>query len=495
MIVIPVFGRRHLLLAAIPMLCAQTPPSSSATILSELRSGKYAEAKQLLDQALIDSPNDVHLWTLNGYALSHLGSGQPALAAYRRALEISPEYLPALEGAAELEYKASDQAAVPLLKTILKLHPDDITSHAMLAALAYRRRDCDNAVKEFSECKTLIWKKTSALGQYGSCLVRLKRAPEAIPVFERIIDLEPDNERAHYNLAVVDSLAGRHQHVIGILTELVKKEPNDADSLDLLAEAYEAVSDTPHAVTSLRQAIVAAPEVPGYYVDFANISLAHESYQVGVDMLNAGLRRIPDAASLYLARGILYVQMGKYEESEQDFTRAEQLDPTLEYGSAARGLVELQQNNLEQAEAKIRNRIRASPDNAFLRYLLSETLVRKGAAVGSAEFQEALQSAQKAVQLQPQFALGRDVLGRLYLEEDKTEEAIEESRLAFEDDPADQTALYHLILALRKSKRSSEIPKLARKLGELREQARAKDAAEHKYALIETGAGATNSDK
>lgn len=485
------FDRRYLLFAATTLLCAQTSSSSDAGIISELRSGKYAEAKQFIDQALANSPDDARLWTLDGYALLHLGLEKKALAAYRRALQIAPEYLPALEGAAELEYKASDQAAIPLLEKILEIAPDNMTSHAMLASLAYRRGECGTAIREFSECKIAISSKADALGQYGSCLVKLRRAPEAIPVFQRIFELDPENARAAYNLAVVESLADRYQDVIGLLSGSLSKKPGDVDSLDLLAEAYEAVSDTPRAVASLRQAIIAKPNVARYYLDFANISLAHASYQVGVDMLNAGLKRMPNAAPLYLARGILYVQMGKYEESEQDFTRAEQLDPLLEYGSAAQGLVELQQNNLERAETKIRDRIRANPENAFLRYLLSETLIRKGATVGSAAFQEALQSAQKAVQLQPKFALGRDVLGRLYLEEGKTEEAIAESRLAFQDDPTDQTALYHLILALRKSARSNEIPELAKKLLELREQARVKDAAEHKYALIETSADTT----
>ncbi len=196
-------------------------------------------------------------------------------------------------------------------------------------------------------------------------------------------------------------------------------------------------------------------------------------------------QRMPQAAALYLARGILYIQLGQYDRSEQDFAKAEKFDPKLEYGAAAEGLAELQQNNLRKAEAVVRERLRKNPNDAFLHYLLAETLLRKGANPGSAEFAEALRSAQRAVQLQNKFALGRDVLGRLYLQQGKIEEAIQQSRLAFEQDPTDQTALYHLITALRKGGRTEEIPPLAKKLAALREQAELKEASEHRYALVE----------
>src|SRR5581483_9755311 len=312
-----------------------------------------------------------------------------------------------------------------------------------------------------------------------------KRISQAIPVFQRISEIQPQNEQAKYNLAVVESLAGRPQEVIAILTELLKKRPNDADSLYLLADAYEAVSDTPRAVAALRHAIVTAPDVAEYYLDFASISLVHASYQVGIDMLNAGLKRIPAAASLYFARGILYVQLGKFDEAERDFERGEQLNPNVQYGPAAEGLAAVQRNDLAQAETVLRSRLAKAPDDAFLNYLLGDVLLRRGATAGSAAFQEALHLAKRAVELQPNFALGRDLLGRLLLQEGKTDQAIEQSRLAFQQDPTDQTALYHLILALRKGNRNSEIPPLTRKMAELLQEARRKEAAEHKYSLAE----------
>lgn len=471
-------------LAAYPQT-SDTP----AKIISALRAGNYPEAKRLSEMQLQGFPKDARLWTLNGFALLHLGDSTQALAAYTRALQISPNYLPALEGAAEIEYKNGSQDAVALLKQIVKTHPLDKTSRAMLAGLAFKRHDCNVAVEQFEQSEPLIDSQVSALQEYGSCLVKLNRPQQAIPIFERVTALETSDEGARYNLAVVQSLAGRYADVIQTFSPATAAA-SDPDALDLLAEAYEETSDTPRAVETLRRAILANPDNARFYVDFADICMAHASYKVGINMVNVGLKRLPQSAALYLARGILYIQLGQYDESESDFAKAEKLDPNAQAGMAARSMAALQENDLAKAEETIRDRLKKQPDDAFLEYLLAETLVRRGAVPGTARFSEAVRAALKAIELQTGFSLARDVLGRLYLEEGNINGAIEQSRVAVRADPTDQTALYHLILALRKGNQKREIPGLMKQLGALREQARRKEATERKYALVEQSAAA-----
>jgi tetratricopeptide (TPR) repeat protein len=208
-----------------------------------------------------------------------------------------------------------------------------------------------------------------------------------------------------------------------------------------------------------------------------------------------GLQRLPDSAALYTARGVLYIQLGQYDKSESDFARAEQLDSNASMGMAARGMAALQQNNLPEAEATIRDRISKQPDDAFLQYLLAETLARRGAVAGTPEFTQALEAARKAIQLQPNLSLAKDVLSRLYLQEGNVSGAIEQSRLAVRSDPDDQTALYHLILALRKAGKKEEVTELTKQFAELRERARKKEANERRYALVEQNATAKSSRK
>jgi tetratricopeptide (TPR) repeat protein len=238
-------------------------------------------------------------------------------------------------------------------------------------------------------------------------------------------------------------------------------------------------------VRILRQAIVSSPHDVDLYLDFANVSLDHQSYLVGVDMINAGLAAEPNAAPLYLARGILYVQLAQYDQAEADFERADELDPRQSIGSAAEGLAALQKNDPERALSIVRAKLARKPKDAYLLYLQAEILTQMAPDPGSAEFREAVDSARKAVSIRPSLVAARDVLAKLDLQAGETEPAIEESRKALTSDPNDQTALYHLIQALRKSRRTDELPELLKRLAELRIESRKEEAEHNRYKLVE----------
>src|SRR5437870_5468990 len=152
-------------------------------ISSALRTRDYDTAVELTRSALKASPNDAQLWTLQGIAFSRKGDASNALAAFDHALNLSPDYVAALEGAAQLHYQAGSRAAVPLLHRLLQLRPDDPTSHAMLAVLEYRDGNCQSAVAHFEHAGELLSSELDALHAYGTCLVRMKHLDQAASIF------------------------------------------------------------------------------------------------------------------------------------------------------------------------------------------------------------------------------------------------------------------------------------------------------------------------
>ena len=66
--------------------------------------------------------------------------------------------------------------------------------------------------------------------------------------------------------------------------------------------------------------------------------------------------------------------------------------------------------------------------------------------------------------------------------------------MALSSDPKDQTALYHLIQALRKSGQTKEIPDLLKRLADLRIEGTKAEAEHNRYKLVEekNSLGASN---
>jgi Flp pilus assembly protein TadD len=251
-------------------------------ISSALRARDYDRAVELTRDALKATPNDAQIWTLQGIALSRKGDTAGALEAYRRALTLSPDYIPALEGAAQLHYQAGSRDAVPLLTRLLRLRPGDPTSHAMLAVLEYREGNCQAAVGHFAGAGALLDSELDALHAYGTCLVRLKRFDDAASVFQRTVALRPDDARERRLLASIQLMASKPRDAIETLTPIIESRAVDAETLELVSSAYEEAGDTARAVGTLRQAILLDPRNPNLYVDFANIAFAHQSFQVGM---------------------------------------------------------------------------------------------------------------------------------------------------------------------------------------------------------------------
>jgi tetratricopeptide (TPR) repeat protein len=472
-------------LSSCSFIIAQATADQIGPITSALRTGQYNDALKLLQPQLEQHPQSPQLWTLRGMANSGKGDRSEALSAFRQALSISPDYLPALEAAAQIEYESGGKDAATLLEHVLRMRPQDPTSHAMLAVLAYRRGDCASAVQHFEQSGSLVDSQPGALQEYGACLVKLKETEKAITVFSRALAQSNADTAARYRLASVQMIAQRPKDAIATLQPLLQANTSDANILELAASAYEADENTPEAVRILHQAIVSDPHDINLYVDFANVSLDHQSYQVGVDMINAGLHAEPKSAPLYVARGILYVQLGQYDKAEADFEEADTLDPRQSIGSAAEGLAAVQENDPDRALSTVRERLAKAPKDAFLLYLQADILAQKGPNPGTAEFREAMESARKAIALRPSLASARDILAKLYLQAGENEPAIIQSRRALVSDPKDQTALYHLIQALRRSGRTEDVPNLLKRLADLRMEGTKEEAIHNRYKLVE----------
>ncbi|MGA3027880.1 MAG: tetratricopeptide repeat protein [Bryobacteraceae bacterium] len=468
----------------------QAAADPAAGIAQAIRAHQYEQAVNLARASLARSPNDVRILTMEAIALSAQGHDADALAAYNRALRLSPDYLAALEGAAQIEYKSGSNGAIPLLDHLLKLRPDDPTAHAMRAAMAWSRHDCETATRHFALAADAISALPAALREYAACLVRLQRPGEAVPILRQLAALDPNDKQLRYRLASTQFMAGAYGDAIDTLRPLIGEKDADPDSLDLASAVWEAMGDTPRAVAALRRAIVQAPETTHFYVDFASLCLTHKSFETGIAMIDAGLKRSPKAAELYLARGVLNVQLAQYDQADADFATAERLDPRQAYGPLARGLSEVQRNDFDKALVTVREQLKTRQKDEFLYYLLAEILTSQGAQVGSPEFEEAIQAASRAVELKPDFALARDVLSRLYLESGQTGRAIEQCRLALRDNPLDATAIYRLMRALQKSDKAgdaAQIPALLARFNEVRQQLSKQEDEEARYKLVLEG--------
>lgn len=451
---------------AAPQQESAQPAPGAAQIVRLLRIGQYEAAHQAAQSPLAARPHDCQLLSLDGLALNGMKQTAAAGRAFDEALRFCPDDLLPLEGAAQIASAQKRPDAEELLRRILAVRPDDVTSRAMLASVDRAKLDCSAAIPHFEASRPLFASHPKLQEGYAFCLASTGDETRAAANYRQVLDAHPD-ETARYNLAIVLWRLHDPDAALQTLQPLLISGSPEAP-LELGSRLAEEAGHTPEAVQLLRDAILRQPKNPENYLRFAQLSFIHNSYQVGIDMLNAGLTQLPGASRLYLARGALEVQLSEFDKAIADFEQAHHLDPQLSLAMDAIGIMQSQQHQSEASLKLFQEQARQHPADSLLQYLYAEALSESLSA--SDTLARAFAAAEQSVKIDPGYQPARDLLALLYLRANQPERAVAQAEAAQRIDPTDETALYQEIMAKRRLGETAEVQKLVKKLAEVRQR-------------------------
>jgi tetratricopeptide (TPR) repeat protein len=402
-----------------------------------------------------------------------------AVESFKAGLRYCPDNLLALEGAAQIEYTRRQPDAEGLLERILKLQPNAVTAHAMLASMYRAKGECARALPQFAASSQIFAQRPKYQQAYAYCLADTGHYKQAAANYEQLSGSDPD-PAVRFNLALVQWKMHEAKKALATLQPLVAGTHQEA-VLALGARLAEETGDTPTAVKLLREAMVEQPKNLANYMEFAQIAFNHQSAQVGIDVINAGLTQLPDAAQLYLARGVLEVQVSKFDAAIADFEKAHKLAPQLSLAMDAMGIIESQQYKQTAALDLYRKEARLHPKDSLLQYLYAEALSESGATKGATE--KAIAAAERSVAVEPNYAPARDLLALLYLRRNDPQKALAEAQAALKIHPTDDVALYHEIMARRRLGQTAEVGKLVKDLAQMRKENAQRQKAGQRFVL------------
>ena len=109
-------------------------------------------------------------WYMEGLKLFGEGKHKEAIAAYGKALEISPDWTEALHGLAMAHMNNGTlDEAIAVGKRIVELDPNDAFAHTSLSMFYQRKDMIEEAEKEAVKARMISWKE------------ELKKNPNAPP--------------------------------------------------------------------------------------------------------------------------------------------------------------------------------------------------------------------------------------------------------------------------------------------------------------------------
>ena len=463
-------------------VAVQGQQPDAGPVIQMLRDHQYPQALDGADRLLKQDPKDCRWLSLKGMAQSGMQMPVEAESSFRQALDLCPDSLLALEGAAQIEYARRKPDAEELLLRILAIRPQDVTTHAMLASFYRSQGKCGAALPQYEASEELFTSRPDFERGYAFCLADTGQYAKAAQAYAAVLSGAPDDAASRFNLALVQWRLHDPKSALETLRPMLPNNSNEM-VLALGARVAEGSGDTPLAVKLLRAAIVAQPKNMANYLEFARISFNHRSFQVGIDMIHAGLTELPDAAPLYVVRGVLEMQLAQSSKAIADFEKAHQLEPQLSLAMDAIGIVDSQQYKPKAALDLFREQARLHPRDGFLQYLYAEALSKS--AENAETTQQAIEAGQRSIAVDPGFEPARDLMALLWLRANQPERALEQALAALKIQPDDDVALYHEIMARRRLGQTAQVQALAKQLAVLRAQHAQKQRQGQQYILQE----------
>jgi tetratricopeptide (TPR) repeat protein len=466
-------------------LCSQSVFAQSFEQARDLiRRGQFAEALRVCDAGLKARPRDYQILTIKGIALQGLGRNQDSLAAFRQALRIQPKFLPALQGAAQLEYQLSDPQCRKTLEALLQIRPEP-TAHAMLGALAFERKDCAAAIKHYGEAGTAA-NHPIVKWQRAMCHYQLGQWGPAETQFRELL-ATGENDQIRYNLALTQLEGKKFADAIATLESPGRKQTTEADALSLLAAAYNSNKQVHEAIEVLRRAIALHPREERLYADLAAICLEHNAIPIGIEVLEVGARNIPDSARIQTMLGVLHIRSNQAEKGKEAFKRARQIAPDATYSGISLAVALIQLGAVEEAINQLREELQRAPGDLRICLTLAQALLQKDSS--PAELQEAQTLLRRVTESEPNNARVHSLLGKVYLRRDETANAARALETAIRLDSSDRNATYQLMTLYRKSGRLKEALALQGKVQRLLEAERTEEAEAARYRLFRVPEG------
>jgi tetratricopeptide (TPR) repeat protein len=441
------------------------------------------DAQKLLEQiesGLKEQPSNPRLLAARGLALERLNRDQDALQSLEKSLAISPKFLIALEGAAEITYRIHDPKVSNYLSRILQQDPQNAAAHGMAGALAFEEHDCAGADRHFASAESALSDNPLALAQWGECLLAEDQPHLAATRLEQSLRIRPTDKRVIYNLALALHLDHRDDQAL----QTAKPLGADGDVLNLIGSIYAGQDKIVEAIGAFRKATELDPKNEQNYIDLASLCLDHQSFDVAAEIVNVGISNIPNSAALYTLRGAIAAQSSNLEQSAADFERANRLKPDASYGDVGLSLLLGQQSQLDEAIGVIRSRLARAPNDATLNFLLADLLLRRSDDPQRTGQEEARRLLSNALHLQPDMAKAHAALGKLLLKDGDAEAAIRELKMALEKEPNDRVALNQYVLALTKLQRTAEARAAAEHLREVLAEDRRAEVQKNRIRIV-----------
>lgn len=222
----------------------------------ELQSKNYAQAVELINQALLYQPQYVEAHSNLALALQAQGKYDEAIDHYQKALNIKPDFADALYNLGNaLKESGNLQEAAASYRRALVINPHNALAHYNLGNTLKDQNLTSAAVAHYQQALSLQENYAEAHGNLGLVLVAQGMLKEGIAHYRQALAIQPNRAEVHNNLSAALQLQGQREEAILHSNHAILLSPNAPEAHNNLGNALKGLGKLDEALLSYRRAI------------------------------------------------------------------------------------------------------------------------------------------------------------------------------------------------------------------------------------------------
>jgi tetratricopeptide (TPR) repeat protein len=450
--------------------------------------------RRRLDEALrefttasrLDSKRaDIH--TFRGLALSLADQPAAATEAFAAAAALDPDdpttsyrlaqHL-AKTGQPDHAAKARQQFRVAQQKRLAQSRGDKMPSRFVSVDLV---RQAANVAPIFPPALYFNGFVALKQGRYLDAVTRFREAAAVDPLTASGGAIERTRQAAS------ELRQGQLSEAVEHLRPLAQSAPDVSETHRVLGMAYWADERFDNAIEQFRAAIRLRSDDERAHVALADVLVAAGKLSDAEQALKDAIRTVPRSGQARYNLGRLYDLQQKWSDAAQMFEAAGDFNPVVGldylYQTIARSYLSLP--DFDAAVAAATKRIDANPNNAEAHRVLGDLYLQQG------RDDEALTELLAALLINPQSAQSYGGIAQAHLRAARYPEAEEASRRALEIDPAHTASRYALAMTLIRSGRADEGAKELERYRQLKAEVEQREQRDLELKMLHQEASAS----
>jgi tetratricopeptide (TPR) repeat protein len=366
-----------------------------------IQQDNFPQAIDILKDAIKANPNDAEPYSQLAFIYAkYLKKTDEALDYANQAIALNPRDIEAYQRLCEIELAAGEEnKALGALDRATKVHSDDAAFWTRLGKLYVAMIFKSDSQPKPDELRRVndVFKKAvehadddpSVLKDVADYYAASQQLKEAIPLYLRVLELQPDDANAREKLASSFILTNQRTKAVEMLEQLIKQHPEKYQPYDLLAQILddearslqrakrldEAKAKFVKVAANYEQSLLINPNHAGTYLRLAELLLGPiKDADRAVKILIEARRRFPGAPEI-----VYYLALAQRE--------AKQIQQAVATFEEALHEAELDQDT-EIVNAKFYFNYGATAEQAGL-YEKAADLLRKSIALDPANAAEA----------------------------------------------------------------------------------------------------------